>query len=152
MEAQPSGDITEYTLFSSIRTESATPIPNAPPLPPSPITTETIGTLRLNISDRFFAIASPCPFSSASIPGYAPEVSIIVSIGSSNLSAILINLNAFLYPSGLAIPKFLNILDSKSRPFWCPIIIILYPSTDAKPPIIAWSSLESLSPCSSTKS
>ena len=117
IDAHPSGEITEYTLFSSIRTESATPIPNAPPLPPSPIITETIGTFRPNISARFLAMASPCPFSSASIPGYAPAVSIRVNIGNSNLSAILISLNAFLYPSGLAIPKFLNIFESRSLPF-----------------------------------
>ena len=96
IEAQPSGEITEYTLFSSIKIESATPIPNAPPLPPSPITTDTIGTRNPNISAKFLAIASPCPFSSASIPGYAPAVSINVKIGNLKRSAILISLRAFL--------------------------------------------------------
>ena len=34
-----------------------------------------------------------------------------------NLSASFINLITFLYPSGLIIPKFLSILDSKLSPF-----------------------------------
>ena len=42
-------------------------------------------------------------------------------IGMLNLSANLINLIVFLYPSGLIIPKFLSILDSKFSPFSCPI-------------------------------
>ena len=94
--AHPSGEITEYTEFSSINILSETPSPSAPPLPPSPITTEITGTLSPLISIRFLAIASPCPCSSASNPGYAPGVSINVKIGIENLSAILKSLKAFL--------------------------------------------------------
>ena len=36
------------------------PMASAPPLPPSPMTTLMIGTLRPNISLRFTAMASPC--------------------------------------------------------------------------------------------
>ena len=38
IEAQPSGEITENTLYCSIIKVSATPIASAPPEPPSPIT------------------------------------------------------------------------------------------------------------------
>ena len=43
-----------------------------------------------------FAIASPCPRSSAPIPGYAPFVSIKVIIGLLNFSACFIKRIAFL--------------------------------------------------------
>jgi len=49
IDAQPSGEITEYVAFSSINTRSPTPMASAPPLPPSPITIVTIGTDRENI-------------------------------------------------------------------------------------------------------
>src|SRR5690606_41871786 len=68
-----SGEITEYQVFSSIRTLSPMPIPNAPPEAPSPIITQITGTLSINISFRFRAIASPWPRSSASIPGRSEE-------------------------------------------------------------------------------
>ena len=71
--ANPSGDSTEYIAFSSIQTSSATASANAPPLPPSPITTDRIGTFMDDISNRFLAMASPCPRSSASIPQKCPR-------------------------------------------------------------------------------
>ena len=43
IEAQPSGEMTEYTLYWSISSRSQTPIASAPPEPPSPITTLMIG-------------------------------------------------------------------------------------------------------------
>ena len=63
---------------------------------PSPTITQIIGTLRRHISKIFLAIASPCPLSSASKPGYAPGVSIKVTTGILNFSAIFIKRNAFL--------------------------------------------------------
>ena len=59
MEEQDSGEITEYQVFSIIKTLSPTPIPKAPPEAPSPIITQIIGTLRRHISKIFRAIASP---------------------------------------------------------------------------------------------
>ena len=44
MAAQPSGEITEYIAYSIISTMSPTPIPRAPPLPPSPIMMTRMGT------------------------------------------------------------------------------------------------------------
>src|SRR5699024_2276124 len=67
--AAPSGDITEYVLFSNIYRRSQTPNPSAPPDPPSPMTIEIIGTFKPAISTRFLAIASLCTRSSASLPG-----------------------------------------------------------------------------------
>eukprot|EP00955_Chlamydomonas_euryale_P020036 213452-Chlamydomonas_euryale.AAC.17 len=64
-----------------------TPIASAPPDPPSPITSEMTGTRSPNISRRLYAIASPCPSSSAALPAYAPGVSTIVTIGRPNLLA-----------------------------------------------------------------
>ena len=69
IEEHDSGEITEYHVFSSIITLSPTPIPKAPPEAPSPIIKTIIGTSSLVISKIFLAIASPCPLSSASIPG-----------------------------------------------------------------------------------
>ena len=74
-------------LYWSISTRSATPIASAPPEPPSPITTLTIGTFRLDITNRLRAMASLWPRSSAPIPGYAPGVSISVISGKPNFSA-----------------------------------------------------------------
>ena len=96
MEEHDSGEITEYHVFSSIKTRSPTPIPKAPPEAPSPIITVIIGTLIDSISNMFRAIASPCPRSSASSPGYAPGVSISVTIGIPNFSADFIKRKAFL--------------------------------------------------------
>ena len=59
IEEQDSGEITEYQVFSSIKTRSPTPIPKAPPEAPSPIITVMIGTFNLVISKIFLAIASP---------------------------------------------------------------------------------------------
>ena len=65
----------EYIEFSNIHTSSATANASAPPLPPSPITIDRIGTLSADISYKLRAIASPCPLSSASRPQNAPGVS-----------------------------------------------------------------------------
>ena len=46
---------TEYLIIASL---SATPIAKAPPLPPSPITTEIVVVFRLLSSNKFTAIAS----------------------------------------------------------------------------------------------
>ncbi len=59
----------------------------APPLPPSPITTLTIGVRNVAILFKFFAMASACPLSSAPTPGKAPGVSIIVKIGYSAVTS-----------------------------------------------------------------
>ena len=104
-------------LYSSIDKWSHTPIASAPPEPPSPITYDKIGTDKFDISKRLFAIASLCPLSSASMPGYAPGVSTNVMIGILNLSASFMTLKAFLKPSGLAMPKFLLILSLVPLPF-----------------------------------
>ena len=96
IEEHDSGEMTEYQVFSNINILSPTPIPSAPPEAPSPIITTIIGTEIDIISKIFLAIASPCPRSSASIPGKAPGVSIKVTIGIPNLSADFINLKAFL--------------------------------------------------------
>ena len=49
IDAQPSGLITEYILNCNMASLSATPIARAPPEPPSPITTDMIGHLILDI-------------------------------------------------------------------------------------------------------
>ena len=66
--ANPSGERTAYIPFSSIHTSSATARANAPPLPPSPINILMIGVFNLAISNKFLAIASPSPRSSAPSP------------------------------------------------------------------------------------
>ena len=68
-DGAPSGEITEYQLYSSMATRSATAIPKAPPEPPSPMTHETMGVSRRLISRRLKAMASACPRSSAFMPG-----------------------------------------------------------------------------------
>src|SRR5690606_34949667 len=105
IDEHDSGEITEYHVFSIIKTLSPTPIPKAPPEAPSPIITQMIGTFNRVISKIFRAIASPCPRSSASNPGYAPGVSIKVNTGRLNFSADFIKRNALRYPSGFDIPK-----------------------------------------------
>ena len=52
-----------------MRTRSPTPMPSAPPLPPSPITMQTIGTRSGDISRMFSAMAHAWPRSSAPMPG-----------------------------------------------------------------------------------
>ena len=98
--AAPSGEITEYVLFSNMSTRLAIPRPKAPPLPPSPMTMEITGTDNDAISIRLRAIDSLCPRSSAALPGYAPFVSINVKIGRPNFSACFISRKALRYPSG----------------------------------------------------
>ena len=152
MLAKPSGERIEYTAFSSITILSPTPIAKAPPLEPSPITTHMIGTFKFDISQMLLAIASPCPLSSAPIPGYAPGVSIKVIIGLLNFSACFISLKAFLYPSGFGIPKFLSIFSLIFFPFCSPITVTGISPNRAIPPIIDLSSPKHLSPCNSMKS
>src|SRR5258705_1827907 len=105
MAAQPSGEITEYTEFSNIKTRSARPTASAPPEPPSPMTAVMIGVGNEAISIRLLAIASACPRSSAPRPGYAPGVSTSVITGAPNFAAMRMRRIAFRYPSGCAIPK-----------------------------------------------
>jgi hypothetical protein len=70
-------------------------MPKAPPEAPSPMMMQITGTLSINISLMLRAMASPWPLSSASKPGNAPGVSISVTMGLLNFSAILINRSAF---------------------------------------------------------
>ena len=55
--------------FSNIKILLATEMAKAPPEEPSPITIAITGTFNFAISNIDFAIASPCPLSSAPIPG-----------------------------------------------------------------------------------
>jgi hypothetical protein len=50
-------------------TRSPMPMPSAPPDPPSPITTQTIGVARRDISSKFLAMSADWPRSSAPMPG-----------------------------------------------------------------------------------
>ena len=95
IEAAPRGEMTEYRAFSSMARSSHTPSARAPPLPPSPSTTETTGVFRDINSAKFFAMASPCPRSSASTPQNAPGVSMKQMIGRWNFSACFASRNAF---------------------------------------------------------
>jgi hypothetical protein len=61
--------MTEYHEFCSMATWSATAIPSAPPEPPSPITTLTIGVFKRLISRILTAMASAWPRCSAPTPG-----------------------------------------------------------------------------------
>jgi len=94
MAAHDSGEITEYQLYWSMSRRLHTPMARAPPEPPSPITTEITGTRRAAICSRQTAIASAWPRSSASIPGYAPGVSMNAISGRSNRSASRIKRSA----------------------------------------------------------
>ena len=105
IEAQPSGEITEYIAFSIISTRSAMAMASAPPLPPSPVITVIMGISKRAISRRLRAMASAWPRSSAPSPGYAPGVSTNVNTGRRNFAAICIARNALRYPSGLGMPK-----------------------------------------------
>ena len=69
IDAQPSGEITEYVAYCSISTTSPTAMASAPPEPPSPITLTMIGVRSRAISNRLRPMASDWPRSSASIPG-----------------------------------------------------------------------------------
>ena len=57
--ANPSGDNTEYTLFSIIITLFVTANARAPPLPPSPVNIAIEGTFKVLIQEMQDAIASP---------------------------------------------------------------------------------------------
>ena len=81
------------------------------------MTVTMIGIRRPAISYRLRPIASDCPRSSASIPGYAPGVSTNVNNGSSNFSASFISRSALRYPSGRGMPKLRWIFSLVSRPF-----------------------------------
>ena len=50
IDAQPSGEITEYVAYCSISVTSPTAIASAPPEPPSPMTVTMIGMRRPAIS------------------------------------------------------------------------------------------------------
>jgi hypothetical protein len=69
IDAQPSGEITEYVEYCNISSRSHTPIASAPPEPPSPITQLMIGMPIADISNRLRAIASDWPRSSEPTPG-----------------------------------------------------------------------------------
>ncbi len=133
-------------MFSIIIILSHIPIPKAPPLAPSPITTPIIGTFNADIVIRLLAIAWPWPRSSAPMPGYAPIVSMKDMIGKPNFSASCITRRAFLYPSGRIIPKLRCKFSLVFLPFCWPIHAILYPSRLPKPVTTAVSSIKYLSP------
>jgi len=69
MAEQASGLMTLYQANSIMATLSATPMPSAPPEPPSPQTIERIGVFRRDISNMLRAIDSAWPRSSAPMPG-----------------------------------------------------------------------------------
>ena len=87
MEAKPSGESTEYTACSCMATRLPTASAKAPPLPPSPRSTLTTGTVRPAMATRLSAMALPWPRSSASVPQKAPWVSTKQRIGRPNFSA-----------------------------------------------------------------
>ena len=99
--AHISGEITEYHAFSSISTRLPTPMASAPPLPPSPVTTQTIGTSKKDMRRIDSAMTTPCPRSSASIPGYAPTTSMRVMIGPAKLFGLLHQADSFSIPLGM---------------------------------------------------
>ena len=68
-------------------TTSPTAIASAPPDPPSPVMTTTIGVRSRLISPIERAIASAIPRSSDSGPGWAPGTSTNVTIGRPSRSA-----------------------------------------------------------------
>ncbi len=98
------------------------------------------------------AIVSAWPRSSAPTPGKAPGVSMKVKSGFCHRSASSISLIDFLYPSGLAMPKFLAAISLRVLPFWCPTTATLTPLNRAKPVTTAGSSLNLRSPWISIKS
>ena len=59
IDANPLGEITEYKACSSIASSSHTASASAPPLPPSPSTTDITGVFSVINSAMFLAIASP---------------------------------------------------------------------------------------------
>ena len=98
------------TVYSYMKKEnaasSATARARAPPLPPSPIISERVGVLPAPSSQRFSAIASPMPRSSALLPQLAPCVSTRKITGRENFSASLARRSALRYPSGPTKPKW----------------------------------------------
>ena len=146
MDAKPSGERMVYVAFSIIQTSLPTASASAPPLPPSPITTERTGTFKSDISRRFLAMASPCPRSSASSPQNAPGVSTNAMTARPNFSACFISRRAFLYPSGDGIPKLHLMFSFVVCPLRIPITVTGCPSSVAMPPMMALSSLTPLSP------
>ena len=66
---QPDHNWCQNTECSSMTIRSVTPRPSAPPDPPSPITTDRMGTRKRAISRKFRAIASATPLSSDPSPG-----------------------------------------------------------------------------------
>ena len=69
IDAQPSGEITEYMLCSSITKWFAVASAIAPPDPPSPMMTLMIGTRTWRQASMQAAMASDWPRSSAPMPG-----------------------------------------------------------------------------------
>jgi hypothetical protein len=122
---------------------------SAPPEPPSPSTTTTIGTCSPVMSLMLDAMACAWPRSSAAGPGKAPEVSRNVTTGIPSLSASRMRRCALRKPSGWGEPKLRRMFDSVSVPFWWPMIITGTPSSRAGPPTIAGSSPKARSPWSS---
>src|SRR6266542_256368 len=137
--------------FCIASTTSPTPSASAPPEPPSPRMTTTIGVWSRAISRIDCAIASACPRSSPSGPGYAPGVSTKVMSGRWNFSASRYRRIAFRYPSGCGIPKLRAMFSSGDAPFCSPTMTTGRPSRSAIPPTIAGSSRKPRSPCSSLK-
>lgn len=86
--------MTEYTAFSKIHTLSDKASAKAPPLPPSPMSTEMMGVFRPAMVVRFSAMAWPWPRSSAPMPQKAPEVSTKHTTGRWNFSACSIRRRA----------------------------------------------------------
>ncbi len=120
--AHPSGEITEKTEYRIIANLSATPIAKAPPLPPSPITTDIMGTFILVNSKRFCNCLT-LPSLLCSQPRVCPRG---VNEKQHRNIELLCNLTPSM-PSdtlqGFGIPKFRFSLCLVPRPFWSPIII-----------------------------
>src|SRR5579875_815179 len=111
-----------------------------PPLPPSPITVETIGTGARANAARHEAIASDWARSSEPIPGSAPGVSTNVTIGRRRRPASSTSRFTLRYPSGEGIPKLRRTFSLVSRPFSWAITMMRRPDSFANPPTIAGSS------------
>src|SRR5204862_32546 len=140
IDAQPSGEITEYQACSCMSTRSARARASAPPLPPSPITALTTGTRSPASVRRLAAIASACPRSSAPMPGYAPCVSMRVITGRAKRSASSKRRTALRYPSGRGMPKLRSTRSAVERPRCCATTTTAWPRKRASPPTIAPSS------------
>ena len=81
------------------------------------MTMEITGTCNAAIASRHTAIASACPRSSASMPGYAPGVSMNAITGRSNRSARRMRRSALRYPSGRGMPKLRSTFSFVDLPF-----------------------------------